>query len=170
MKLRKGFTLIELLVVVAIIGILSTIVISSINNARASARDAQRLSDIRTIQTALEAYASENGGRYPTPGWVYSNNATNWENLGDQLGIALPTDPLNEAGTAGSGSYTYGYWGRNTSRYCFGRAYMLVVNLERKNDTSPGIYFCLDGDGPYGYGNAVVVGMDGEGSLVGPQL
>ncbi len=38
MKKNKGFTLIELLVVIAIIGILSSIVLTSVNSSRAKAR------------------------------------------------------------------------------------------------------------------------------------
>lgn len=53
---RKGFTLIELLVVVAVIGLLAAVAIVALNNARARARDAKRLADIRQIQTALEMY------------------------------------------------------------------------------------------------------------------
>lgn len=63
---QKAFTLIELLVVIAIIGILSSVVLASLNTARAKGRDARRVSDIKQIQLALELYADQNLGRYPT--------------------------------------------------------------------------------------------------------
>ena len=61
---KKGFTLIELLVVIAIIGILSTLAVVSLGNARQRARDTKRLADIRNIQTALELFYSQNNN-YP---------------------------------------------------------------------------------------------------------
>jgi len=63
-KLTKGFTLIELLVVIAIIGILSSVVLASLNSAREKSRDARRVSDIKQIQLALELYFDSNG-EYP---------------------------------------------------------------------------------------------------------
>lgn len=62
---KKGFTLIELLMVISIISLLSSIVISNVNNARVRARDTQRLQNIKQLQTALELYYNDNG-RYPS--------------------------------------------------------------------------------------------------------
>ena len=58
MKNKKGFTLIELLVVIAIIGLLSTLAVVSLNGARAKARDAKRVSDIKQISTLIEMEAA----------------------------------------------------------------------------------------------------------------
>ena len=59
-----GFTIIELLVVVSIISLLSSIVFASVNSARAKGRDAKRLADIKTIETALQLYYDDRGD-YP---------------------------------------------------------------------------------------------------------
>ncbi|MDD5031956.1 MAG: type II secretion system protein [Patescibacteria group bacterium] len=64
MRKQRGFTLIELLVVIAIIGLLSTLAVVALNNARQKSRDARRVSDIKQIQTALELYYND-AGAYP---------------------------------------------------------------------------------------------------------
>ena len=68
MKISKvkqiGFTLIELLVVIAIIGIMATMVMTSLNIARLKARDVRRLADIRQIELALQLYY-DSTGHYP---------------------------------------------------------------------------------------------------------
>ncbi len=56
---KKAFTLIELLVVIAIIGLLSTLSIIALNSARAKARDAKRISDVKQMQVALEMYYND---------------------------------------------------------------------------------------------------------------
>lgn len=65
LSITRGFTLIELLVVIAIIGILASVVLASLSDARASARDAARLSEVKQLQTALELYANANNNNYP---------------------------------------------------------------------------------------------------------
>lgn len=52
----RGFTLIELLVVIAIIGLLSSVVLSSLNGARKKGRDARRMADLKQLQVAMEIY------------------------------------------------------------------------------------------------------------------
>jgi prepilin-type N-terminal cleavage/methylation domain-containing protein len=62
---NEGFTLVELLVVIAIIGLLSTLSIVALNNARMKARDAVRVAAVKQIQTAFELYYND-AGKYPT--------------------------------------------------------------------------------------------------------
>lgn len=62
---NKAFTLIELLVTISIIGILATLLVANFNSTRQRARDAQRKSDLRNIQTALRLYYND-CGEYPT--------------------------------------------------------------------------------------------------------
>jgi len=64
---KKGFTLIELLVVIAIIGLLATLSVVALNNARQKSRDAKRVSDIKQVQTALELYFVDQNA-YPVLG------------------------------------------------------------------------------------------------------
>ena len=60
----RGFTLIELLVVIAIIGILSAVVLASLNTARSKGNDAAIQSDLSTIQTQAEIYYSNHSNSY----------------------------------------------------------------------------------------------------------
>jgi prepilin-type N-terminal cleavage/methylation domain-containing protein len=61
----RGFTLIELLVVIAIIGLLSTVIAAPITEARKKGRDSKKISDVRSLVTALSLYADDNAGVYP---------------------------------------------------------------------------------------------------------
>jgi type IV pilus assembly protein PilA len=61
---ESGFTLVELLVVMLILGLLAAIAIPSFFNQRDKARDADAKAGVRTAQTAIETYATDNQGSY----------------------------------------------------------------------------------------------------------
>lgn len=58
---NKGFTLIELLVVIAIIGILSSVILASLNSARGKGADAAVKSGMANMRAQAEMYSGING-------------------------------------------------------------------------------------------------------------
>ncbi len=66
---RRGFTILELIIVIAVFGLLATLAALSLNSARASLRDAQRLSDVSVLRAALSAYYLEKA-TFPLSGGV----------------------------------------------------------------------------------------------------
>jgi len=69
-KQGRGFTLLELLIVIAIIAILSVILVLVLNPAETlkKSRDAQRISDLNTVKTALGLILTSSSTPYLTPG------------------------------------------------------------------------------------------------------
>jgi prepilin-type N-terminal cleavage/methylation domain-containing protein len=145
---EEGFTLIELLVVISIIGLLSSIMLVAVNNARSKARDARRKGDMRQVVTMLEMYM-EKYGKYPTPitpncradGWCVDSSPQDGKNpVNDWIpGLSefgkLPHNPLPYGtGVDASGNPTTGWSYHYYSTAATPAQYMLLTMLESKND------------------------------------
>lgn len=81
-KSEKAFTLIELLVVIAIIGILSAVVVVSINSARDKSKAAFIKSSLKSLYSQAEIFYTQNG----TYAGLY--NATTYDCTGTLVDIA----------------------------------------------------------------------------------
>ncbi len=111
---RNGFTLIELLIVVAIIGIISAIALPNLLNAIDKGKQKKTMSDLRSIGTAVEAYATDTA--------VYPQSMGNWAALKpiiDPYFIRMPPDADGwsnswDASTTSNGSdYTLASYGKD---------------------------------------------------------
>ena len=102
---RTGFTLIELLVVVAIIGILATIVMVSVNDLRARARDDRRITDMKAFRDALAMHQIQNTAYplEPAGAQITGSDAMSQALISERLLPGVIVDPLN----TGQSVYTY---------------------------------------------------------------
>ena len=131
-KNSGGFTLIELLVVISIIGVLSTIALTSLNGAKMKARDAKRLSDMNQIKNALNVYYYSHG-TYPEESSSNGDVEWSYEDGGDFLGALVtdghfqdntPLDPIN------STSYPYGYYKYTNDASCGSMIVLVAQKME----------------------------------------
>jgi prepilin-type N-terminal cleavage/methylation domain-containing protein len=108
---REGFTLIELLVVVAIIGILASIVLASLNDAKLKGNDAGVKSNLNTIRSVTEIFYSNNKNSYlPSGGATFSiNTCPAYDVSGTNMLSKDKTiaDAIVEAVKRGNGSSCY---------------------------------------------------------------
>jgi len=118
MRKQKGFTLIELLVVIAIIGLLSTLAVVALNNARMKSRDAKRVSDIKQMQTAFELYYND-ANAYPaavTGGGTIASGGVTYMS-------SVPSNPTPVDTGCTDSTYTYvsaSPYSTYTLTYCLG--------------------------------------------------
>ncbi len=133
----RGFTLIELLVVIAIIGVLSAVVLASLNSARSKGNDVGVKANLATVSTQAALYLSDNSnsfgnfvlGTCPTSG---SGNVFTNGTIVSAIGSALVASAGGTATCVATPS-----------------AYAVAVSRPADVATTTSIYWCADSAGEH---------------------
>ena len=137
--------MLELLVVIAIIGLLSTVAVTALGNARMKARDTKRIADLKQLELALDLNYDKHGSyTQPEAFWMDCSTGSGINNIcgitadwdvnsdlqdliTDGFMVTLPKDPINNA----TYRYTYEPWNAGQGGYTqAGQAYDLCAPLE----------------------------------------
>jgi type IV pilus assembly protein PilA len=134
-KKERGFTLIELLVVIAIIGILSAVVLASLNSARTKGADAAVKSNLNGTRSQSELYYDSNGGSYAS---ICTNTTVG--------GVKSVYSQVLEAGESiGITSVTRNGTGSATVAVCNDSAALWAAQVPLK--AGNGNFYCVDSTG-----------------------
>ncbi|MES2994636.1 MAG: prepilin-type N-terminal cleavage/methylation domain-containing protein [Patescibacteria group bacterium] len=134
----RGFTLIELLVVIAIIGILSSVVLASLNTARNKGADAAVKSNLSSARAEAEIFYDSNNNRYSTTVTAPTMTGTGGTGVCAATGANVIGDSVNAALGASGSSATLA-----TSCYANSERWAAMVALK----TTTAEIYCVDSTG-----------------------
>ncbi|MCP3917330.1 MAG: prepilin-type N-terminal cleavage/methylation domain-containing protein [bacterium] len=148
---RAGFSLIELVVVILILTILAGVIVPRLSDRQAAARDARRLSDLRTVRDAIEQYYLDKSA-WPAA----ASDASGWDttHVGNFIHDLVeegymrevPRDPVNDA----THNYQYAVFAKGTYG-CAGSTPFYVLGLSAfelpaNAASNPGYFKCSGHD------------------------
>lgn len=150
LKSVKSFTLIELIIVIAILGILAAAVVIVLDPAEtlAQSRDAQRFSDLDTMNKSISLYQVANGGSLPgNANTVYVSIADTSSTCGD---LGLPTLPSGDSYACSSNPQAVNGTGWIPINLAANNGNTLSsLPVDPSNTTSTGLYYTYSVSGNY---------------------
>ncbi len=153
---NKGFTLIELLVVVAIIGILSSVVLASLNSAREKSKIALIKSTLKQLYSQAQINFTEYGS------FINSNSSLNCTGPGNNLGKIV--QPLIDQGIIVK---CYNFYGTGSGGIYTGDDYLRLGATALIYNSSELKAWSVDENGVAKWDTK---GVDSSGSFVVPDI
>jgi prepilin-type N-terminal cleavage/methylation domain-containing protein len=144
MKKQHGFTLIELLVVIAIIGILSAVVLASLNTARSKGNDAAVKANLNAVGTQAALFLSDNNNSYGR----YDNGA-GAPTACPVAGVAGATVFHNTTIENAIAAALVNSSGGSATCLSSDTAYAVAVSRPAEVATSTSAYWCVDNIGEH---------------------
>ncbi|GEM_PF-2873181 len=135
---KSGFTLIELLVVISIIGLLASIVLASLQNARKRGERSAIVSDLVTVRTQAALWFSNHGSSYGPPFAMNQACPTSGSSM-------FATDSTMKAALQAANNYVKST-PPITSTECAsnGTKYVVIVRYSWTSSPSSSIEYCID--------------------------
>lgn len=156
---RRAFTLIELLVVITIIAILAIVTVLTLNPAQllAQSRDANRVSDLATINGAISFYQSQKRG---TVGYSLGSSTVAYLSVPDPTASSNSATQCQGAGIPSGGAYANHCVSSSSYQKTNGTGWIPInfsslstgspfptLPIDPNNQTSSGLYYTYETNG-----------------------
>lgn len=135
MNKNKGFTLIELLMVIALIGILASVILISLNSSRSKGANAAVKSNLNSVRSQAELIYDANSGDYTT--------------VCTDAMVAKVIDKAVESGLGVGSAFSANSGSAQviTTANCNSDPYGWAVSVPLRAAEGANLYWCLDSSG-----------------------